>query len=216
MNRVKSKEVAFFNLLKSLISPNIKDEALDYSVSVEDLKEKMEIDKMIISGFLNRLSADGILDVKVDREERVNLHFERTHTKLLDFLAIDDLDKVIGDIKEFLGNNLEYCNFQVDNTLFNKYALITMEGLEKEGPAFDMTDLIEAGVKEIFNREEVMIRVNKLLYRIACNADDKDLEVLEGILYCCLNLPFEENPFYITLFLMKTCFQMEMLKKQRA
>jgi|GEM_PF-1687167 len=215
MNRGKSKEVAFFNLLKSLVSPNIKNEVLEYSISVEDLKEKMFMDKKIISGFLQKLQEDGLLDILENTDDRVDLHFERTHDKVLEFMSVDDLDNIIMNIKDFISRNITHFRFHVSQDIFNSYAQESLEGIEKEGPAFDMSGIIERGVNDIFNREEVIVSVNRKLFDICTEAKEEDLEILEGIFYCCLNLPPMENPFYITLFLAKLCFQMEMSKREK-
>ena len=214
MNRGKSKEVAFFNLLKSLISPNIKNEVLEYSISVEDLKEKMSMDKKIISSFLGKLQEDGLLQVLENTDDRVDLHFEKTHDKLLEFMTVDDLDDVILDIKDFISRNIVHFQFHVPSKVFNDYAQEALVRQEAEGIDFDMTDIIERGVNDIFNREETIVYVNRKLFDIANEAKEEDLKVLEGIFYCCLNLPPVENPFYITLFVAKLCFQMEMCKRE--
>lgn len=215
MNRIKSKEVAFFNLLKSLVSPNIKNEVVEYSISSDDLKEKMDMDRQIISSFLMKLQADGLVDILENTDDRVDLHFERTHDKLLEFMTIDDLDHIIKDIKDFISRNIKHFKFHVSHDVFTKYALETIEGMESEGPAFDMSDIIERGVNDIFNREEVTIYVNRKLFDICSDANEEDLDILEGIFYCCLNLPVIENPFFITLFLAKLCFEMELCKREK-
>ncbi len=215
MNRVKSKEIAFFNLLKSLVSPNIKNEVIEYSISAEDLKEKMHLDRKIISSFLKKLNEDGLIDILEDTDDRLDLHFEKTHDKLLEFISIDDLDGVINDIKDFISRNIKHFQFHVSHELFSGYAKQAYEGIEREGPLFDMSEIIEKGVNDIFNKEEVIVYVNRRLFDISSEADEKDLDVLEGIFYCCLNLPPMENPFYITIFLAKLCFEMEIYKREK-
>ncbi|WP_319370567.1 hypothetical protein [uncultured Ilyobacter sp.] len=213
MNRLKSRELAFFNLLKSLISPNIKNESIDYVVSIEDLQKKMHIDRQIISQFIKKLQEDGLVDILEETDTRLNMHFEKTHEKLLEFISLDEVESTIKDIKEFIGRNLRFFNFTTSEEYTKKYAEEALERMEKDGEDFDMTDIIEKGVNDVFNKESVMVEINKILFTICENAEEKDLNVLESIIYCSLNLPAVENPFYITLFLTKLCFEIEFLKR---
>ena len=216
MNRVKSKEIAFFNLLKSLVSPNIKNEILEYSISVDDLKEKMSLDKKIISSFLLKLQKDGLLDILENTDDRVDIHFEKTHDKLLEFMSIDDLDHTIRNIKNFISRNISHFQFHIPRKAFDGYAEEALKRMEIEGDEFDMSDLIEKGVEDIFNKEDTLVYVNRKLFDIASEAKEEDLEELEGIFYCSLNLPPMENPFYITLFLAKVAFDMEVCKRSKS
>ncbi|ADO82855.1 hypothetical protein [Ilyobacter polytropus] len=213
MDRVKSRELAFFNLLKSLISPNIKNESIDYVVSIDDLQQKMHMDRQIISSFIKKLQEDGLVDILEQTDTRINVHFERTHEKLLEFISLDEVESTIIDIKEFIGRNLKFFNFTTSEEYTKKYAEEALKGMEKYGENFDMTDIIEKGVNDVFNKEEVMVRINEILFAICENAEEKDLNILESIIYCSLNLPVVENPFYITLFLTKLCFEIEFLKR---
>lgn len=63
MNKNISEDIAFFNLLKGLIAPKLGNETLDYSISVSDLANKIEIDTKIISKFLKKLKEDGLVDI---------------------------------------------------------------------------------------------------------------------------------------------------------
>jgi hypothetical protein len=212
MNRLKSRELAFFNLLKSFISPNIKNESLDYTVSVEDLQEKMDMDRKIISSFIQKLQNEGLIEILEKTEERLDLHFERTHDKLLEFISYDEVESTIVDMKEFISRNLYDFDFHVSKPHMISYAKEALEGIEKYGDSFDMSDIIEKGVNDVFNKEEVILRINRILFKICEKADESDLNTLESIFYCSINLPVIENPFYITVFLTKLCFEMENIK----
>ncbi|WP_320046578.1 hypothetical protein [uncultured Ilyobacter sp.] len=213
MDRLKSRELAFFNLLKSLISPNIKNESIDYTVSIEDLQQKMHMDRQIISTFIAKLQEDGLVDILEKNESRMDMHFERTHEKLLEFVSLDEVESTIKDIKEFIGRNLKFFDFTTSRDHTRKYAEEALERMEKDGEDFDMTDIIEKGVNDVFNKENVIVEINRIIFTICENADEKDLNILESIIYCSLNLPAVENPFYITLFLTKLCFEIEFLKR---
>ena len=213
MDRLKSRELAFFNLLKSLISPNIKNESIDYVVSIDDLQQKMQMDRQIISTFIAKLQKDGLVDILEESDTRIDLHFERTHEKLLEFVSLDEVESTIIEIKEFIGRNLRFFNFTTSKEYTKKYAEEALERMEKYGEDFDMSDIIEKGVNDVFNKENVMVEINRILFTICENAEEKDLNTLESIIYCSLNLPAVENPFYITLFLTKLCFEIEFLKR---
>ncbi len=213
MDRLKSRELAFFNLLKSLISPNIKNESIDYVVSIDDLQQKMQMDRQIISTFIAKLQKDGLVDILDESDTRIDLHFERTHEKLLEFVSLDEVESTIIEIKEFIGRNLRFFNFTTSKEYTKKYAEEALERMEKYGEDFDMSDIIEKGVNDVFNKENVMVDINRILFTICENAEEKDLNTLESIIYCSLNLPAVENPFYITLFLTKLCFEIEFLKR---
>ncbi|WP_372714460.1 hypothetical protein [Ilyobacter sp.] len=213
MDRLKSRELAFFNLLKSLISPNIKNESIDYVVSIDDLQQKMQMDRQIISTFIAKLQKDGLVDILEESDTRIDLHFERTHEKLLEFVSLDEVESTIIEIKEFIGRNLRFFNFTTSKEYTKKYAEEALERMEKYGEDFDMSDIIEKGVNDVFNKENVMVDINRILFTICENAEEKDLNTLESIIYCSLNLPAVENPFYITLFLTKLCFEIEFLKR---
>lgn len=213
MDILRSKELAFFNLLKSLISPNIKNESIDYVVSIEDLQQKMHMDRQIISSFIAKLQEDSLLDILEKTDTRLDIHFEKTHEKLLEFIGLDDVESTIIDIKEFIGRNLRFFNFTTSEEHTRKYAEEALERMEKYGEDFDMTDIIEKGVNDVYNKENVIVEINRIIFTICENACEKDLNTLESIIYCCLNLPAVENPFYITLFLTKLCFEIEFLKR---
>lgn len=210
---MKSRELAFFNLLKSFISPNIKNESLDYAISVEELQDKMHMDRKIISSFIHKLQNEGLIEVLDETDTRLDLHFERTHDKLLEFISFDEVESTIVDMKEFISRNLPYFDFPVPSPHMTGYAKEALKGIQKYGDSFDMSDIIERGVNDVCNKEDVMTRVNRILFTICEKADEADLNTLESIFYCSINLPPIENPFYITLFLTKLCFQIENLKK---
>ncbi|MGL5049600.1 MAG: hypothetical protein ACRC6E_03090, partial [Fusobacteriaceae bacterium] len=63
MDIMKSKELAFFNMLGKLIEVKSMNKNQDITISFEELQDKMEIDKALISSFLNKLKEDKILEI---------------------------------------------------------------------------------------------------------------------------------------------------------
>ena len=51
MNKNISQDIAFFNLLRGLIAPTLRNETLDYNISISNLANKMDMDIKIISKF---------------------------------------------------------------------------------------------------------------------------------------------------------------------
>jgi antitoxin component YwqK of YwqJK toxin-antitoxin module len=70
----------------------------------------------------------------------------------------------------------------------------------------------ENGNKKIINEyENGKPTGNKIIFEIAKEADSDDLKNLEEIIYYKLNLPVEENPFYVTLFLTAISYKIQYL-----
>jgi len=215
MNREISKELAFFNLLKSLILPNLRDEKVDYTVSMEDLEEKMEMDKTIISKFLSKLQEDGLVEILERHDNNVCLHFERTHEKLLEILSVEDIELAINESKQFILNNLEFFTFAKKMPHMQEYAEKGLNLLNNYGHEADFSEIISRGINELFDNPEALQKINSTLFEIVQKGNEDDIKFIEGVLYCQLNLPASENPFYVTLFLTILVFQIEHLKREK-
>ena len=59
------------------------------------------------------------------------------------------------------------------------------------------------------NIEKNNLIIKKRIYDLCKDAAVEELEALEAILFCDVNFPKTENPFYVTLFLTKVAFYMK-------
>ena len=211
MNKNTSEDIAFFNLLKGLIAPKLENETLDYTISISDLSNKMEIDIKIISKFLKKLQEDGLIDVLNNINGNVNLHFEKTHDKLLEIISVDAVEEKISNINDFIKKKISYFNLNNTHELISKYTLEIKKLMDEKGPNVDINHIISKGIKEILSEEKNRTTLNKTIFEIAKEADKDDLKTLEEIVYYKLNLPIEENPFYVTLFLTAVSYKIQYL-----
>lgn len=212
MSIIKSKELAFFNMLGKLISAKLGNDNQDITVSFEELQDKMEIDRALITSFLNQLKKDKILDVIKQDETTVSLHFEKTHEKLLEFVHPDDLDVILLEMNEFI---FKYSNqFRFDETYpIIKAAAKKIHEMQNSNSNSDFSELIRKGIKMLYDNPYVVIYFSKFFYQLAENIDEEDQYVLENIIYYFYSLPYEENPFIATIFLSQVAFQLEALKR---
>jgi DNA-binding IscR family transcriptional regulator len=211
MNKNISEDIAFFNLLKGLIAPKLGNEALDYTISISDLANKMEIDIKIISSFLRKLQEDGLVGVLNGVNGNVSLHFEKTHDKLLEIISIDAVEEKISNMSDFIEKKISYFNINDTKEYIPKYALEVKNLMDEKGPNADISEIISRGIQEILGEVKNITLLNKTIFEIAKEADEDDLKRLEEIIYYKLNLPVEENPFYVTLFLTAVSYQIQYL-----
>jgi len=211
MNKNISEDIAFFNLLKGLIAPKLGNETLNYSISISDLSNKMEIDIKIISKFLKKLQENGLVEILNEVNGNVYLHFEKTHDKLLEIISVDAVEEKISDMSDFIKKKISYFNINSTNEYIPRYALEIKNLMDENGPDTDISEIISRGVKEILSEEKNRTLLNKTIFEIAKEADEDDLKSLEEIIYYKLNLPVEENPFYVTLFLTAISYKIQYL-----
>jgi len=211
MNKNISEDIAFFNLLKGLIAPTLENETLDYSVSVKDLADKMEIDIKIISKFLKKLKEDGLVDVLNGKNGNVNLHFEKTHDKLLEIISIDEVEEKISNMSDFINKKISYFKISDTSEYILRYATEIKNLMDEKGKNADINEIISRGIKEILGEDKNRTLLNKIVFEIAKEADEDDLKRLEEIIYYKLNLPIEENPFHVTLFLTAISYKIQYL-----
>lgn len=211
MNKNISEDIAFFNLLKGLIAPKLGNETLNYSISISDLSNKMEIDIKIISKFLKKLQENGLVEILNEVDGNVYLHFEKTHDKLLEIISVDAVEEKISDMSDFIKKKISYFNINSTNEYIPRYALEIKNLMDENGPDTDISEIISRGIKEILNEEKNRTLLNKTIFEIAKEADEDDLKSLEEIIYYKLNLPVEENPFYVTLFLTAISYKIQYL-----
>ena len=209
-----SEDIAFFNLLKGLIAPKLGNESLEYEISIEDLANKMEMDNQIISNFLKKLQGEGLIDILNGVDDTVNIHFEKTHDKLLEIISLDALDRKIASMSDFIDKKISYFDFEESNIYIPKYAKEAKILIEKNGINANLSDIISRGLEETLNDEKNITRINKIIFNIAKDADEDDLKRLEEIIYYNLNLPNTENPFYVTLFLTALSYHLQKINNK--
>lgn len=209
MGNIDSKELAFFSILRGLISPNIKNEAFDVEISLDDLEEKMEMDKMIIAGFIDKLRSDGLIDITSQAESKATLHFERTDEKLLNIISVGELEDTLKDMNRFILKNISLFNFA--NPYLNDTSMKISALLEVD-PNADISPILRQALSTMFSQPKANVDIAKLLYKACETADEEDAKILESIMYHFIVLPPEENPFLATVLLAAVSLQMEALK----
>lgn len=212
-SKINSDELIFFNLLKSLLAYNNQNNSDAFSLSLNDLQEKIEMDKQIISGIIDKLKNDGLIsfDGYAENSDHLNLHFERTYKQIFELLPPADLDLILLDINKFIFENIHLFNFTFSNSTACKYAKKIKEKLDKN-PNANINNFIREGINELYSQEIFIIKIFKILYNMSKNSNEENQQLVEKIIYCFFNLPIDENPFITTLFLTRISFELENLK----
>ncbi len=209
MEKSRSKALAFFNLLKTLIPSDIKNQSLDYKFSLDDLEEKVEMDKKIISSLIENLEHDGFINILNETSTEVNLHFERTYDKLIEVFSVEGIEDTIERMQDFVQKKIHYFDIDKIPVPLEKYIEKAIDLVKIEGMDADLNPIIEEGIKVALSDVDNLIRIKKIIYKLCEDATEEDLDALELILFCQLNFPLEENPFYVVLFLSRVCYELE-------
>lgn len=212
MEIIRSKELAFFNMLGKLITLNTNQNTEEnITLSYNDMQKKMELDKIIISSFLEKLRDDKIIDIVKDDSTSVSINFNKTHEKLLEFIHPDDLDTVINEINEFIFKYIQLFNFSQTYPIVKDTAKKMKTAMDKN-PHADLSPYIRAGIQSQYSNPGISFHYSKFFFEVAEKIDDEDQKILEDIIYYFYNLPYHENPFITTVFLAQVAFQIEALK----
>lgn len=211
MKIIKSKELAFFNMLGKLITLDTNESQENVTLSYSDLQKKMELDRLLISSFLEKLREDKIIEIVKNDETSVCLNFNRTHEKLLEFICPDDLDTVLNEINEFIFKYIHLFNFSQSYNIIVETAKKMKAALDKD-PKSDLSSFIREGIQTMYGHPMVAFYYSKFFFELAEKIDEEDQGILEDIIYYFFNLPYEENPFITTTFLAQVAFQIEALK----
>lgn len=210
MEKKITKEVAFFNLLRSLIPTNMKYSHCN--ISFKDLEEKMELDRLIIRNSIQNLASDSFIEILNETEDSININFQRTYDNLIEVFSVEDIDNLIIDMQDFIQRRPEYFRIFEDNSWIDKYAMEAKELFDLQGHNADINHIIKNGISEFFSQDANILKIKKSIFDICELADDNDLKALEAVLFCQFNFPVEENPFYVTLFLSKLFLKMSTIK----
>ena len=93
----------------------------------------------------------------------------------------------------------KYDTIIINDNRIHKFVELTKEKINEDSNG-DLNDIIRAGIEEIFDGETV-ITLEKKIYDICDEADERELQIIEVILFCFYNFKNIENPFFVTLFL---------------
>ena len=213
MKIIKSKELAFFNMLGKLITLDTNGSQENVILSYSDLQKKMELDRLLISSFLEKLREDKIIEIVKNDETSVCLNFNRTHENLLEFICPDDIETVLNEINDFIFKYINIFNFNQTDVVVVETAKKIKAVLDKD-PKSDLSHFIREGIQTVYGHPMVAFDYSKLFFELAEKIDEEDQRILEDIIYYFFNLPYEENPFITAIFLAQVSFQIEILKSE--
>lgn len=208
----KSKEIIFFNMLGKLLSLN-SEENSSVEILYTDLEKKMEMDRLLIAAFLEKLKDDKMVEIFKNGDETVSFKLNKTYDTLFDFVLPDKLEEILEDINDFV---FKYINF----FKFNNFNLSAVESVKeisfllKEDPCYDISSELREGLQKMYETPELEISYCKLFFKLAEEIEEIDQRILEDIIYYFFNLPYEENPFLTTVFLFHVALSMESLKNE--
>lgn len=210
MEKKLTYEVAFFNLLRNLIPAKFKYG--EYDFSIEDMQEKLDMDKDIIKGLIKNLDSDKLIKILSETDDEIKVSFASSYDHLLEVFSIDDIERLIRNMQSFIKRNFMYFEFSSKSVeeKFKYYAVEAKKLIQIHGLAADLNPIIKKGIKDILSEEQENLKLKKQIYKVCLDAEsDEDLSALEAILFCDVNFPKEENPFYVTLFLTKLTIYMK-------
>lgn len=204
----KTKELAFLNFLKHT-TPTIIDFQNDHvTFSINDLENKMELDKKEISNFLAELKNHNFLDITELSKDTFNIHFHVTYNTLMDFINPHDIDEILEDIYYFISKYSFELNFDfVSKSIFD--ATKEIYPLIKNDPNCDISPIIRKSIIALSKKAHIELYFAKLLFSLSDKIEDVDQKIYENIFYYFLTLPYEDNPFITTLLLSKVFIQIE-------
>ncbi len=203
MEKKLTHEIAFFNLLRNIIPAKFK--YAEYNFSICDMEEKLEMDRTIIRGLIKNLESDKLIKVMYQTDEDITLSFEASYDNLLEVFTVEDIEELIKEMQTFIKRNYKHFIFE-DEELEEKFKIFAKKARDKmkfEGFNADINPLIKEGIEEILGNRENNLSLKKKIYKVCTLAEEEDLKALEAILFCDVNFPKTENPFYVTLFLTK-------------
>ena len=216
MEKKLTHDIAFFNLLRNLIPAKFKYN--EYNFSINDIEEKLEMDRTIIRGLLKNLESDKLIKILTENEQDVKVSFETSYDNLLEVFTIEDIESLIKEMQNFIKRNYHYFNFEnsglEDN--FREYAVEAAELISREGMNANLNPIITRGIIEVLSIEKNNLILKKRIYDLCRDAANEELKALEAILFCDVNFPKTENPFYVTLFLTKLVIYMKEINNPNA
>lgn len=216
MEKKLTHDIAFFNLLRNLIPAKFKYN--EYNFSINDIEEKLEMDKTIIRGLLKNLESDKLIKILNENDQDVKVSFETSYDNLLEVFTIEDIESLIKEMQNFIKRNYHYFNFEQHGLedKFREYAIEAAKLIAEEGMSANLNPIISRGITEVLSVEKNNIILKKRIYDLCRDAASEELKALEAILFCDVNFPKTENPFYVTLFLTKLVIYMKNINNPNA
>ncbi len=198
MNRYTSKELAFYNILETTFNLSLADEKTNFKISLKELTDITNLSKEDIIKNINHLSEIDLIK-KIDQEddEYIVLDITNTETRLKEIFSIEEIEHILKEFDYFVNR---YESLLINNDVVEKYSKITKAKLELGTIDTSFNNLIEIGVSEVFTKKEV-VRLEMKIYNLSEDIDEKDMKIMEVVLFCMYNFKVKENPFIVTLFL---------------
>lgn len=196
MNRESSRDIAFFNILSTALNLNFVETASNFSVSLDELHSKIGLSKELILSNINKLQANGLISLKSTEGENLVLDLSCSYNKLAEVFSRDEIDEILLEFDYFIK---KYDTLIINDNRIHKFVEITKNKINEDSNG-DLNDIIRAGIEELFDSETV-ITLEKKIYDICDEAEEKELQIIEVILFCFYNFKNIENPFFVTLFL---------------
>lgn len=195
MDKYSSKELAFFSIMETALNFNLIEEKSSFEITIEDLAEKLGMEKVKIGQHLINLDKMGFLKIKENKEGSYVLDLSKSRTKLYEVFSQQEIDRLLKDFDIFI----KKYDLVEKNEKLTSYVKLIKNELEKNVNC-DINYLIKKGIEEIFDDEEI-VNLEKELYNLCEAIEESDMEIIEVILFCLYNFKKTDNPFLVTLFL---------------
>ncbi len=196
MDRESSRDIAFFNILSTALNLNFVETASNFSVSLDELHGKIGLSKELILANINKLQANGLISLKSTEGENLVLDLSCSYNKLAEVFSKDEIDEILLEFDYFIK---KYDKLIINDNRIHKFVEMTKNKINEDSNG-DLNNIIKEGIEELFDGETV-INLEKKIYDICNEADEKELQIIEVILFCFYNFKNIENPFFVTLFL---------------
>ena len=198
MNRYTSKELAFYNILETTFNLSLADEKTNFKISLKELADITELPKKdIIENIDHLCEIDLIQIIEQNNEDYIILDITNTDTRVKEIFSIEEIEHILKEFDYFVNR---YETLLVKNDIIKKYSKITKEKLELGTIDTSFNSLIGVGVSEIFTKNEI-VKLEMKIYNLSEEIDEKDMKIMEVVLFCLYNFKVTENPFLVTLFL---------------
>ena len=196
MDRESSRDIAFFNILSTALNLNFVETASNFSVGLDGLHGKIGLSKELILANINKLQANGLISLKSTEGENLVLDLSCSYNKLAEVFSKDEIDEILLEFDYFIK---KYDKLIINDNRIHKFVEMTKNKINEDSNG-DLNNIIKEGIEELFDGETV-INLEKKIYDICNEADEKELQIIEVILFCFYNFKNIENPFFVTLFL---------------
>lgn len=210
----RAKEIMFFSMLGRVLSLNSADDEREIEIMYSDLESKMEMDRLIIGNFLEKLREDRLLDILKNDAQTVTFKMNKTYKNLFEFISPDSLDSILLDINDFIMEYSNFFGFDEGKLVENESVEKIVKTLYKNSQASVITQ-IRDGIYKMNENYSMERNYYRLFFKLAEEVSDEDQRILEDIIYYFFNLPYEENPFITTVFLFQVAISLEKYKSDK-